>query len=103
MPSLPETPSETPPALCPNCHVGNLREKRTTYTEPHNGQLIVVPNVPSHVCDYCGEIFFHPVVLERLHQLLLADPGTRTTGGHGKRSPLNRPTRGTASTVEPNQ
>ena len=67
------TPSEASNTLCSSCHVGHLCEERTTYTQWHEGQLIVVPNVPSQVCDYCGETHFHPVVLERLQQLLRAE------------------------------
>jgi YgiT-type zinc finger domain-containing protein len=65
-------PSETAHVLCPSCHVGHLREELSTYTQWHAGQLVVVPNVPSQVCDYCGETNYHPVVLERLQQLLRA-------------------------------
>jgi len=80
------TPSETVTAPCPSCHVGHLREERSTYTQWHDGQLIIVPNVPSQVCDYCGETHFHPVVLERLHQLLWAEVGPPDNG-----SPVQRP------------
>jgi len=76
------TSPETSTATCPSCHIGHLREELSTYTQWHEGQLIVVPNVPSQVCDYCGEVHFHPVVLERLHQLLWAEvkpPGNGTT------------------------
>jgi YgiT-type zinc finger domain-containing protein len=78
--------------LCPICHVGHLREKRSTYTERYDGQLIVVPNVPVQVCDYCGETHYHPVVLERLHQLLLADTGQQRAGNPSKtRQPSGSP------------
>jgi len=64
---------ETLTDVCPTCHVGQMRKAHTTYTQWHEGQLIVVPNVPSQVCDYCDEVHYHPVVLERLNQLLWAD------------------------------
>ena len=70
-------PSETISNLCPACHIGYLHDEHSTYTQWHEGQLIVVPQVPAQVCDYCGETHFHPVVLERLHQLLWADTGRR--------------------------
>jgi YgiT-type zinc finger domain-containing protein len=41
--------------LCPLCHVGKLHEKRTTFTQVFDGQVIVMPSVPALVCDVCGE------------------------------------------------
>jgi YgiT-type zinc finger domain-containing protein len=41
--------------LCPVCHVGKLREKKTTFTQVFEGQVIVMPNVSALVCDVCGE------------------------------------------------
>jgi YgiT-type zinc finger domain-containing protein len=81
-----EISSEMSYKLCPNCHVGHLLEEHSTYTHWHEGQLVVVPSVPAQVCDYCGEIYFHPVVLERLHQLLWADTNQQT-----KRDPSRTP------------
>jgi len=74
------------PSLCPICHVGYLRQEHSTYTQWHEGQLVVVPNVPAQVCDYCGEAHFHPVVVERLHQLLWADAGQQTGGDLSRKS-----------------
>jgi YgiT-type zinc finger domain-containing protein len=37
------------------CHVGKLREKKTTFTQVFDGQVIVMPNVSALVCDVCGE------------------------------------------------
>lgn len=78
--------SKTPLQLCPACHIGHLREERSTYTHWHKEQLIVVPNVPAQVCDYCGETHFHPVVLERLRQLLSAEAGSKTREGLSRKS-----------------
>jgi YgiT-type zinc finger domain-containing protein len=66
--------------LCPICHIGQMREAHVTYTQWHEGQLIVVPNVPAQVCDYCDETHYHPVVLERLNQLLWAEVKPPATG-----------------------
>jgi YgiT-type zinc finger domain-containing protein len=41
--------------MCPLCHVGKLREKKTTFTQVFDGQVIVTPNVSALVCDVCGE------------------------------------------------
>ena len=84
------TSSKTSIVLCSSCHVGHLREERTTYTQQHEGQLVIVPNVPSLVCDYCGETSFHPIVLERLQQLLWAEGKPLGGGTHDPR-PVHRP------------
>lgn len=91
--------SETSSSLCPACHVGRLGEVRSTYTQRHEGQLIIVPNVPAQVCDYCGETFFHPVVLERLNQLLLADTGQQTAGNSSRTPQANRSPRRKTTTL----
>jgi YgiT-type zinc finger domain-containing protein len=41
--------------MCPVCHVGKLRETKTTFTQVFDGQVIVMPNVSALVCDVCGE------------------------------------------------
>jgi len=80
------TISKTSTAICPSCHIGHLCGAQSTYTQWHEGELIVVPNAPSQVCDYCGEIHFHPVVLERLHQLLWAKVGRPDNGTTAQRA-----------------
>ena len=84
------TSSKPTRTLCSSCHVGHLREERITYTQQHEGQLIIVPNVPSLVCDYCGETSFHPIVLERLQQLLWAE-GKSLGGGTSAHRAIHRP------------
>ncbi len=66
--------------MCPTCRVGQMREAHATYTQWYEGELIVVPNVPAQVCDYCDEVHYHPVVLERLNQLLWAEMKPSETG-----------------------
>ena len=41
--------------MCPMCHVGKLREIKTTFTQVFEGQVIVLRNVSALVCDVCGE------------------------------------------------
>jgi YgiT-type zinc finger domain-containing protein len=41
--------------MCPICHVGKLHERKTTFTQVFEGQVIVMPNVTALVCDVCGE------------------------------------------------
>lgn len=57
-------------ALCPVCHVGKLREKKTTFTQVFEGQVIVMPNVSALVCDICGERTMDRDMLRNLSGLL---------------------------------
>jgi YgiT-type zinc finger domain-containing protein len=41
--------------MCPVCHVGKLHERKTTFTQLFEGQVVVMPNVTALVCDVCGE------------------------------------------------
>ena len=56
--------------MCPLCHVGKLREKKTTFTQVFDGQVIVMPNVSALVCDVCGERTMDPNTLLSLSGLL---------------------------------
>jgi YgiT-type zinc finger domain-containing protein len=76
--------------LCPTCHIGQMRETFATYTQWYEGQLIVAPNVPAQVCDYCDEIRYHPLVLERLNQLLWAEVKPPESSKSAQRT-ANRP------------
>ena len=60
-------------SFCPVCHLGRLRERTITYTQIHEGQFVVIPNVAALVCDVCGEKLFDKVVLRRLNGLLGGD------------------------------
>ena len=57
-------------SMCPICHVGKLREIKTTFTEVFDGQVIVMPNVSALVCDVCGERTMDPNTLLNLSGLL---------------------------------
>ena len=57
-------------SMCPMCHVGKLREKKTTFTQVFDGQVIVMPNVSALVCDVCGERTMDPNTLLSLSGLL---------------------------------
>ena len=69
--------------MCPMCHVGKLREIKTTFTQVFEGQLIVMPNVSALVCDVCGErTMAHDILLSLsgllgVERLNLAHPEPR--------------------------
>jgi len=56
--------------FCPVCHVGKLHEKKMTFTQVFEGQVIVMPNVSALVCDICGERTMDHDVLRNLSGLL---------------------------------
>jgi YgiT-type zinc finger domain-containing protein len=59
--------------MCPLCHVGKLHERKTTFTQVFEGQLIVMPNVTALVCDVCGERTMDHATMLSLSGLLGVD------------------------------
>jgi YgiT-type zinc finger domain-containing protein len=39
--------------ICPNCHMGHMDLRLTTYVQQYGGTLISVPNTPAWICDVC--------------------------------------------------
>lgn len=69
---------------CPVCHIGSIRDRRVTYTQTHEDQLVVIQGVPAQVCDFCGERWFDTEVVEGLQRLLWSEswPAERSAGKH---------------------
>ncbi len=57
-------------SLCPNCHLGTLRETNTTYLRALGNDLVTVPNVLTWVCDVCGERSYDQDTISRIEALL---------------------------------
>jgi YgiT-type zinc finger domain-containing protein len=75
--------------MCPMCHVGKLQEKKTTFTQVFDGQVIVMPNVSALVCDVCGERTMDPDTLLSLSGLLgIERPGLTSYMFEFPKSPL---------------
>ena len=55
---------------------GTMREERSTFTADMGGCIVVIKNVPSFVCDQCGEISYNGEVAERLEQIVKNITGT---------------------------
>jgi YgiT-type zinc finger domain-containing protein len=86
--------------FCNHCHIGSLEPHRATYTQWHDGQFIILPNVPARRCDFCGEVFFDNDAMIRLILLLGSgsdlenDRRWRTTGlDDGRDADLGDPRR----------
>ena len=52
--------------ICNFCGNKNFREKHVQYVYRHDGQFLVVNNVPCEECEYCGEQYFKAEVLSKI-------------------------------------
>jgi len=55
---------------------GTVRDGFSTFTTDMDGCVVVIKNVPSFVCDQCGEISYNGEVAERLEQIVKNITGT---------------------------
>lgn len=53
---------------CNFCGNVNFRKKNVEYFYKHDGKFLVVNNVPSEVCEYCGEEYFKAEVLKKIEE-----------------------------------
>ncbi len=74
--------------ICPNCHLGALLPRPTTYAAWHRvpigkgsarSMFILVPGVMAWTCAVCGARFLDRKVIDRLK--LLAGPAAKLGGG----------------------
>ena len=49
---------------------GDVQEGFSTFTTDMNGCVVVIKNVPSFICDQCGEISYNGNVAQRLEQII---------------------------------
>jgi len=49
---------------------GNLQEGFSTFTADMGGCIIVIKNVPSRICEQCGESSYSDEVARRLEQIV---------------------------------
>ena len=47
-----------------------VREGFSTFTSDMGGCIVVIKNVPSRVCDQCGEVSYNSEVARRLEQIV---------------------------------
>jgi len=48
---------------------GNAREGFSTFTADMGGCIVVIKNVPSRICEQCGEVSYSTEVAQRLEQI----------------------------------
>ena len=49
---------------------GTYEERLIVHTVRHQGQVIVIDNVPAEVCSVCGDILLKPETVRRIERLL---------------------------------
>ncbi len=54
--------------VCNFCGNKNFLEKQVQYIYRHNGQFLVVNNVPCEECEYCGEQYYKASVLKKIEK-----------------------------------
>ena len=60
--------------FCESCHIGSWQPCRATFCHWHNGQFVIVPEVPAWRCDFCGDTYYDRDALSRLVLLFGPEP-----------------------------
>ncbi|WP_312811907.1 type II toxin-antitoxin system MqsA family antitoxin [Sedimentibacter sp.] len=55
-----------------NCFMckGDMISKNTNYILDLDGSIIIIKNVPSLVCNQCGEVFYENEVMKRIEKII---------------------------------
>ena len=61
-----------------NCFMckGTVQEGFSTFTADMGGCIVVIKNVPSHICGQCGEASYSDEVAQRLEQIARSITGS---------------------------
>ncbi|MDY0091787.1 MAG: YgiT-type zinc finger protein [Candidatus Vecturithrix sp.] len=54
--------------ICHFCGNKNFRKRTVQYIYRHNGNFLLVNNVPCVECEFCGEQYFEAAVLKKIEQ-----------------------------------
>ena len=49
---------------------GDMINKNTNYILDLDGSIIIIKNVPSLVCEQCGEVFYENEVMKRIEKII---------------------------------
>ena len=55
---------------CLVCKNGEMSNSKHSYFAQINDCYVIIENVPCHICNQCGEVFFSASVLERIDEIL---------------------------------
>lgn len=51
---------------------GNYEDRRILHTVRHQGEVVVIDQVPAEVCDVCGDVLLRPETIANLEVMLKA-------------------------------
>jgi YgiT-type zinc finger domain-containing protein len=54
--------------ICNFCGNQNFNESHVQYVYRHDGQFLIVNNVPCEECEFCGEQYFKARVLRKIEK-----------------------------------
>ena len=54
--------------VCNFCGNKNSKEVKVQYIYKHDGQFMIVNDVPCEQCEYCGEQYFKAEVLKKIEE-----------------------------------
>ena len=57
--------------VCSFCGNKNVINKKVQYIYKHNGDFLIVNDVPCEECEYCGEQYFKASDLKKIEKLFL--------------------------------
>jgi YgiT-type zinc finger domain-containing protein len=55
---------------CEQCRIGQFHPTTAPYMRWHSGSIMVIPDVPAHACDICGEMVYDINFINKLQFLL---------------------------------
>lgn len=55
---------------CEKCHTGHMYKEEVSSLQIINGQMTIIPDVPSLVCDHCQHTIHDPTFMEQIDQLV---------------------------------
>jgi YgiT-type zinc finger domain-containing protein len=58
--------------VCSFCSNRNVINKKVQYIYKHNGDFLIVNDVPCEECEYCGEQYFKAADLKKIEELFQA-------------------------------
>lgn len=67
---------------CETCRFGKLQAEHMTYTVRFQDRLVIMPDVPTLICDVCGDFTPDPDFILRVEALLGVKPGELKADDH---------------------
>ncbi|MEX1254439.1 MAG: YgiT-type zinc finger protein [Dehalococcoidia bacterium] len=61
------------------CHVckGDFEERLIRYVQDYKRMVVIIENVPAHVCTQCSEQVLRPEVVDKIQQIVWKQPAPK--------------------------